>query len=45
MHSEKIRVKCESCYHIFQWTLNDMALIDNKINIMLADLDEPTHSS
>lgn len=26
--SEVVRVKCTGCYKIFEWTLNDMALID-----------------
>jgi hypothetical protein len=45
MTSEMLRVKCTYCQSIFDWKLNDMALIDNKVNIYLADLDKPEHTS
>ena len=45
MRSEVVRIKCKQCYSIFEWTLNDTSLIDNPVNIILCDLDEPMNSS
>ena len=45
MRSEQVRIKCKQCYSIFEWTLNDTSLIDNQVNIILCDLDEPMNSS
>lgn len=45
MTSEVVKVKCTDCYFIFDWKLNDMALIDNKVNLFLSDLEEPVHFS
>jgi hypothetical protein len=45
MRSEVVRIKCKQCYSIFEWTLNDTSLIDNQVNIILCDLDDPMNSS